>query len=131
MKIELDNMIAAARKHNPEALEDPELRERIAKAWTQIQLTQLLNYRALSKILKGEKNWPEVPIAKLQWSYLAQTLAELNLDLLGPAGLLARGGPDTVDKGQWTRLYSYQRYTSIGAGTTQVQKNIIADRAIQ
>src|SRR3954452_23261679 len=41
MKIELDNMIAATRKHNPEALEDPELRERIAKAWTQIQLTQL------------------------------------------------------------------------------------------
>src|SRR5438105_10782948 len=32
MKIELDNMIAAARKHNPEALDDPDLRERIAKA---------------------------------------------------------------------------------------------------
>jgi alkylation response protein AidB-like acyl-CoA dehydrogenase len=131
MKSDLDHIVESARKHNPGALADPELRERIGRAYTQIELTRLLNYRALSKILKGEKNWPEVPIAKLQWSHLAQTLAELNVDLLGPAGLLARGGPDAVDKGQWTRLYSYQRYTSIGAGTTQVQKNIIADRAIK
>src|SRR3954447_7930835 len=131
MKSDLDAVVEAARKHNPGALADPELRERVGRAYTQIELTRLLNYRALSKILKGEKNWPEVPIAKLQWSYLAQTLAELNLDLLGPAALLSRGGPDAVDKGSWTRLYSYQRYTSIGAGTTQVQKNIIADRAIK
>jgi alkylation response protein AidB-like acyl-CoA dehydrogenase len=131
MKSDLDAIVESARKHNPGALADPELRERIGRAYTQIELTRLLNYRALSKILKGEKNWPEVPIAKLQWSHLAQTLAELNVDLLGPAALLARGGPDAIDKGQWTRLYSYQRYTSIGAGTTQVQKNIIADRAIR
>jgi alkylation response protein AidB-like acyl-CoA dehydrogenase len=131
MKSDLDAIVESTRKHNPGALADPELRERIGRAYTQIELTRLLNYRALSKILKGEKNWPEVPIAKLQWSYLAQTLAELNVDLLGPAALLARGGPDAIDKGQWSRLYSYQRYTSIGAGTTQVQKNIIADKAIR
>ena len=115
---------------NPAALDDPELRDRIARAYTQIEFTRLLNYRALSKVLKGEKNWPEVPIAKLQWSYLAQTLAELAVDLLGPAGLFAKGGPDAVDDGTWNRLYVFQRYTSIGAGTTEVQKNIIADRAI-
>jgi alkylation response protein AidB-like acyl-CoA dehydrogenase len=131
MKSDLDNIIETTRKYNPGALADPELRERIGRAYTQIEFTRLLNFRALSKVLKGEKNWPEVPIAKLQWSYLSQTLAELNVDLLGPAALLERGGPDAIDKGSWTRLYSYQRYTSIGAGTTQVQKNIIADKAIQ
>ena len=130
MKIELENMIETVRKHNPAALEDPGLRERIAEAWTQIRLTQLLNYRALTKILRGEKNWPEVPFAKLQWSFLSQTLAELGVDLLGPAGILAKGGPDAVDNGHWTHQYTWQRYTSIGAGTTEVQKNIIADRAI-
>ena len=69
-----------------------------------------------------------MPLAKLQWSHLAQTLAELAVDLLGPAGMLAQGGPDAVDGGAWNRLYVFQRYTSIGAGTTEVQKNIIADR---
>lgn len=131
MKSDLDAVIESTRKHNPEALADRGLRDRIARAYTQIEMTRLLNYRALSKVLKGGKNWPEVPIAKLQWSHLAQTLAELAVDLLGPAALPARGGPDAIDKGSWTRLYSYQRYTSIGAGTTQVQKNIIADKAIQ
>jgi alkylation response protein AidB-like acyl-CoA dehydrogenase len=131
MAIELEDIIKTVRKLNPEALEDPTLRDRIARAFTQVELTRLLNARALSKIMKGEKNWPEVPLAKLQWSYLAQTLAELNVDLLGPLGLLWKGEQDAVDSGAWSRLYVYQRYTSIGAGTTEIQKNVIADRALK
>src|SRR5712692_2680457 len=82
LKFELDNMIAAARKHNLEALADPDIRDRIARAHTQIEFTRLLNARALTKVLKGEKTWPEVPIAKLQWSFLSQYLAELYVDIL-------------------------------------------------
>lgn len=131
MKADLEAMVNLARSANPDALDDPEIRERIARAYTDIEYTRLLNYRALSKILKGEPNWPEVPLAKLQWSHLAQTLAELGVDLLGPTGVLARGAADSPDGGRLNRLYVYQRYTSIGAGTTEVQKNIIADRAIK
>ncbi len=130
MKADLEAMVSLARSTNPDALRDPELRERIARAHTDIEYTRLLNYRALSKIIKGEPNWPEVPLAKLQWSHLAQTLAELACDLLGPEAILAKGGPDAVDGGAWNRLYVFQRYTSIGAGTTEVQKNIISQRAI-
>jgi alkylation response protein AidB-like acyl-CoA dehydrogenase len=128
---DLRAMIEAARAVNPAALDDPGITDRLARAWTEIELTRLLVYRALSKVIRGEKNWPEVPFSKLQYSMLAQTLAELAVDLLGPAGLLARGGPDAVDRGKWTRLYSFQRYTTIGGGSTEVQKNIIADRAIK
>jgi alkylation response protein AidB-like acyl-CoA dehydrogenase len=127
---DLRAMVTTARSVNPDALDDPGLRDRIARAWTDIELARLLSLRALSKIIKGEKNWPEVPFAKLSWSALAQTLAALSVDLLGPAGVLARGGPDAVDRGKWTRLYSFQRYSTIGGGSTEVQKNIIADRAI-
>jgi alkylation response protein AidB-like acyl-CoA dehydrogenase len=128
---DLRAMIMAARSVNPAALEDPSIQERLARTWTDIELARLLTMRALSKIIKGEKNWPEVPFAKLQWSELAQTLADLAVDLLGPVGLLARGGPDAVDRGKWTRLYAFQRYSTIGGGSTEVQKNIIADRAIR
>ncbi|WP_334144751.1 acyl-CoA dehydrogenase family protein [Rhabdothermincola sp.] len=131
MRADLDAMINLAKAVNPGALDDPEIRQRIARAHTDIEYTKLLNYRALSKILRNEKNWPEVPLAKLQWSHLAQTLAELAVDLLGPYGMMAKGGPDAVDGGAWNRLYVFQRYTSIGAGTTEVQKNIIADKAIK
>lgn len=130
MRADLDAMINLARSINPQALADPALRERIARAHTAIEYTRLLNYRALSKLLKRQRTWPEVPLAKLQWSHLAQTLAELALDLLGPVGMMSRGAPDAADGGAWNRLYLFQRYTSIGAGTTEVQKNIIADRAL-
>jgi alkylation response protein AidB-like acyl-CoA dehydrogenase len=128
---DLRAMVEAARTVNPDALADPSLQDRLAKAFTEIELARLLSLRALSKVIKGEKPWPEVPFAKLQWSALAQSQAELAVDLLGPAGVLARGGPDTVDRGKWTRLYSFQRYSTIGGGSTEVQKDIIADRAIK
>ena len=131
MRSDLDAMVSLARSVNPDALRDPAIRERIADAHTRIEFTKLLNHRALSKILRNEKNWPEVPLAKLQWSHLAQTLAELAVDLLGPDALYAKGAPDAVEGGAWNRLYVFQRYTSIGAGTTEVQKNIIADKAIK
>lgn len=131
LKAELEGMIDAARRHNPGALADPDIRDRVARAWTQIEFTRLLNARALSKVLKGEKTWPEVPLAKLQWSHLSQTLAELNIDILGPLGLLGRGAPGAVDGGHAAHNYPWQRYTSIGAGATEVQKNIIADKAIR
>src|SRR5205823_5873585 len=85
MAADLRSMISAAKATNPDALRDPEIRERIARAFTDIEYTKLLNYRALTKIIKGEKNWPEVPLAKLQWSYLAQTPAQRAADRLGPA----------------------------------------------
>ncbi len=131
MRSDLDAMVNLARSVNPGALDDPDLRARVADAHTRIEYTRLLNHRALAKILRNEKNWPEVPLAKLQWSYLAQTLAELAVDLLGPAALAAKGAEGAVDGGAWNRLYVFQRYTSIGAGTTEVQKNIIADKALK
>ncbi|MGQ0434868.1 MAG: acyl-CoA dehydrogenase family protein [Microthrixaceae bacterium] len=131
LRSELDAMIAMAREHNPDALADPGIRERIARMYTQVELTRLLNARALSKVLKGEKTWPEVPIAKLQWSHLSQALAELNVDMLGAIGVLAKGGPDALAGGHAAHNYPWQRFTSIGAGATEVQKNIIADRAIK
>jgi alkylation response protein AidB-like acyl-CoA dehydrogenase len=130
LRAELDGMIAAAREHNPDALDDPDIRDRIARMYTQVEVTRLLNARALSKTLKGERTFPENQIAKLQWSHLSQALAELNIDILGPIGLLAKGGPDALQSGHAAHNYPWMRYTSIGAGATEVQKNIIADRAI-
>ena len=130
LRAELDQIIATAHEHNPDSLADPGIRDRIARLYTQVELTRLLNARALSKVLKGERSWPEVPLAKLQWSHLSQALAELNVDMLGPLGILAKGGPDAVDGGHAAHNYPWQRYTSIGAGATEVQKNILADRAI-
>ena len=128
---DLRAMVEAARSVNPAALDDPGIQDRLAEIWTEIELAKLLSLRALSRIIKGERPWPEVQFAKLEWSSLAQSMAELAVDMLGPAGVLAKGGPDAVDRGKWTRLYSFQRYSTVGGGSSEVQKNIIADRAIK
>ncbi len=131
MAADLKAIVSLARSENPGALRDPVLMDRVGRTFAEIELTRLLNYRALTKIMRGEPNWPEVPLAKLQWSTISQTIAELAIDLLGPAGALGRGGPDAVDNGRWTRNYPWQRYTSIGAGATEIQKNIIAKKALR
>jgi alkylation response protein AidB-like acyl-CoA dehydrogenase len=131
MAQDLRALLHTARAENPDALRDPAIRERVAKLHIQIEATRLLIARALSKVLKGEKGWPEVPLAKLQWGYISLWLAELALDVLGPTGALLKGAPGAVDGGVWARNYVWQRYTTIGAGPTEVQKNIIADRALK
>ena len=52
-------------------------------------------------------------------------------NVLGPTGALLKGAPGAIDDGMWARNYVWQRYTTIGAGPTEVQKNIIADRALR
>ncbi len=131
MAQDLRALLQTAKSVNPAALEDPAIRDRVARLHTQIEFTRLLLMRALSKVLNGEKGWPEVPLAKLQWGSISLWLAELAVDVLGPAGVLAKGAPGAVDGGVWARNYVWQRYTTIGAGPTEVQKNIIADRALK
>ena len=58
-------------------------------------------------------------------------MAELPAPLPGPLGILAPGAPDPVAGAHPAHNYPWQRFTSIGAGATEVQKNIIADRAIK
>jgi alkylation response protein AidB-like acyl-CoA dehydrogenase len=131
LSADLRALVEATRSVNPDALEDPSILDRLAKVHTEIELAKLLSLRALTKVSRGEKPWPEVQFAKLAWSKLAQVTSDLAIDMLGPVGLLGRGGPDSVDRGKWNRLYSFQRYSSIGGGSTEVQKDIIADRAIR
>ncbi|MFZ4585075.1 MAG: acyl-CoA dehydrogenase family protein [Acidimicrobiia bacterium] len=131
MATDLQTLISAARAENPDALRDPEIRERIARLWTEIEQTRLINARALTKIIRKQNNWPEVPLAKLQWSSISQKMAELALDLLGEGATILKGGAGAIDGGSWARNYSWQRYTSIGAGATEIQKNIIAKKALK
>ncbi len=131
MANDLRQLLQTAKSVNPEALNDPLIRDRVARLHTQIEFTRLLLARALAKVLNGEKGWPEVPLAKLQWGDISLWLAELALDVLGPAGLITKGSADAIDGGLWARNYVWQRYTTIGAGPTEVQKNIIADRALR
>ena len=131
MAQDLRNLLQTAARRESRRVARSRDSRAVAKLHIQIEATRLLISRALSKVLKGEKGWPEVPLAKLQWGYISLWLAELALDVLGPTGTLLKGAPGAIDGGLWARNYVWQRYTTIGAGPTEVQKNIIADRALK
>jgi len=64
------------------------------------------------------------------WSELDQRMKDLALELQGPYGALERGAPPAIDGGRWQYEYLWSRAASIYAGTSEVQRNIIAQRVL-
>ena len=110
------------------ASEDPLFRDRIARHWVELQGLRFTNYRALTKLVQTGVPGPEGSIAKLHWSETNQRLTKLALEILGPSAQL--DGED----GPWQGFWQYQQLRSRGntieAGTSEVLRNIIAERVL-
>jgi alkylation response protein AidB-like acyl-CoA dehydrogenase len=122
---ELEQIIAAAKQRGADR--DPELRRRIADAW--IGLRVMRSY-ALRVLAHGERG--ELPAAglgaKLYWSNWHRALGELAMDVLGPDAELIAGAPYALTPLQETFLFS--RADTIYAGSNEIQRNVIALRAL-
>jgi alkylation response protein AidB-like acyl-CoA dehydrogenase len=102
------------------ASKDPLLRQRLAAVYLEGELLKLLSERALSAAIHGRAPGPESSLAKLTWSQAEQHLAEVAAQVLGP----------TAGNGQWARDLVYSRSFTIAGGTTEVNRNIIAQRIL-
>lgn len=122
---ELDEVIVAA-KGNGKA-RDPLIRQRIAKA--EIGL-RLMRYGALRMLSGGSGGAVEAAALtyKIQWATWRRSLGELAIDVLGIDGELAGGDDYAFDK--LSTLFLYSRADTIYGGTNQIQRNIIAERAL-
>lgn len=67
---------------------------------------------------------------KLIWSDLDQRVKAAALDILGPGALVQKGDPLAVEDGYWAYELLWSRAASIYAGTSEVQRNIIARRVL-
>ena len=102
------------------AAENPAIRQRLARVYLEGELLKLLSDRALSGALHGREMGPESSIAKLVWSETAQHVGEVAGAVLGP----------DANSGEWGRDRVAMRSHTIAGGTTQVNKNIIAQRVL-
>jgi alkylation response protein AidB-like acyl-CoA dehydrogenase len=102
------------------AAEDPVIRQHVARVYMEGELLKLISERALSGELHGRAMGPEGSIAKLLWSEAEQHITEVAAEVLGPDGL----------DGGWARDRVYSRALTIAGGTTQVNKNIVAQRIL-
>ena len=87
-------------------------------------------YRGLTKTMENGVPGPEGSLGKWQWADINQAIAELALDIEGPYAALDRGAEHAVNGGAWQYLYLRSRANSIEGGTTDILKNIIAERVL-
>jgi alkylation response protein AidB-like acyl-CoA dehydrogenase len=109
--------------------EDDPRRQRIAQAAIEVEIAKWHNWRTLTRHVRGEKLGPESSFIKLYWSEMSQRMHDVIMEVLGPAGILD-GGAHAVARGRLLRSYLYYRAASIFAGTSEVQRNIIAGRVL-
>jgi alkylation response protein AidB-like acyl-CoA dehydrogenase len=108
--------------------DDPLVRDRIARQWVELQGLRFTNYRALTSLVRTGVPGPEGSVAKLHWSESNQRLTKLALELLGPEAQL--DGDGAVWNGYWQYQQLRSRGNTIEAGTSEVLRNIIAERVL-
>ncbi|HEY2809048.1 MAG TPA: acyl-CoA dehydrogenase family protein [Steroidobacteraceae bacterium] len=121
---ELDAIIAAARAN--ELLADPLIRQRLAHAHVGLKLMRYSALRMLSNAQEGKLSH-EAYTYKIFWATWRKKLGELAADVLGPAGEIA------APPYEWEplpQLFLSARADTIYGGTNQIQRNIIAERAL-
>ena len=101
---------------------DAGLRERVAREWIELQALRYTNYRALTTLVQTGIPGPEGSVSKLHWSEQNQRLTKLARELLGEDGLL--------DDGYWHYQQLRSRGNTIEAGTSEILRNIIAERVV-
>jgi alkylation response protein AidB-like acyl-CoA dehydrogenase len=124
---ELDAVIEAA-KANGRA-NDPMIRQRIAAIAGELELLRLHSMHILTQVEQGRELGFEASMTKLQWSETHQDLGELYMDVLGYAGQAVPGTP-TQDLDPMQEMFLWSRSETIWGGSSQVQRNIVAERVL-
>ena len=141
--------IDAIREQHPEGVADPHLRQRIAEVYIEHTLLDLIRLRTLTAALKGEAPGPEASIRKILADEHGQHVMSLARDMVGAHAMLTGGdgtdafvpgtdtkglGPDRPAGGLahpgWYDGYMFSQALTIGGGTGDVQRNIVAERVL-
>lgn len=112
------------------AIEDPVLRDKLVEFIIEIQSNALCRQRVPIQPLNQEKPFG-VPLAsKLMFTEFVRRLNEFAVTLTGTGGSYYVGDPNAVDEGLWTRAYLNAFSATIGGGTSQIQRNIVAEHVL-
>jgi alkylation response protein AidB-like acyl-CoA dehydrogenase len=120
VRIALGDLRELARERG--VADDPVIRQKLAQLTIEVELLRLNSWRGLTQIMKRGVPGPEGSLPKWQWSDINQALTELAVEILG------EDGADW--ESPWTYRLLRSRANSIEGGTTEILKNIIAERVL-
>ena len=104
------------------ALDDPRLADKLADLHIRTEVLRLMAWRGLTAIQRYGQPGPEGSLTKWLWSETNQMLTQVAADVIGPRALTA-GEP-------WAYELLRARGNSIEGGTTEILKNIVAERVL-
>ena len=122
---EFNEIVAVAKKNG--AAKNPAIRQRIADAYVGLKIMRANSMRTLSGGESGELQ-KEAMMYKLYWATWHRNLGKLAMDVLGAESEILDAGPYQLSRLQ--SMYLFTRSDTIYGGTNQIQRNIIAERAL-
>ena len=121
-----DGLVALAKDGNADA----RLQDQVASAYIDAQAMMLMGYRGFAKYAQG-KSAPEHSILKLFGSEAQRRMFLTGMEALGPEALdNSRPAPSIIRPGSWAEQYLRSFGTTIAGGTSEIQRNIIAERVL-
>lgn len=120
---ELDHLVELARSNG--RLDDPSIRQRLMKFWTELKLMQWNAMRTMSNAVPG----PEASISKLLWASWHREMTNMMIDVMGPHGLIAPAASGG-HLGMEQSLFLFSRSDTIYGGSNEVQRNVMGERAL-
>lgn len=139
-RAEVDRLCELARRTGRGS--DPVVRQRLAWCLARVEVMRFLGYRILSDVLGGKDMGHAASISKLYWSEYHRVATQLALDLQGLSGLDLVGkspsrhfraddpGTDPSSTRSWWQVSLNARAGTIYAGTSEVQRTILAEQAL-
>jgi len=115
--------------HRRGTVADRTVRQQFAQFQIEVEIMKLHCFKVMSDLEQGRPQ-SDVSVLKLYGSELVQRLDDFALSVQGPYAQLWRGTPQVVDEGQWQYGWLMARAMTIASGTSEVQRNIIAQRLL-
>jgi alkylation response protein AidB-like acyl-CoA dehydrogenase len=112
------------------AADDSHYRQRIAQLYIEAETMRINAYRGITKTMQSGIPGPEGSVGKWQWADINQAITELAMEIEGAYAPLERGAEHAVADGAWQHEFLRSRANSIEGGTTDILKNIIAERVL-
>ena len=128
---ELVDLVKTLSRDDRPLNEFPEIRKKIIYLAADVEKAKVLQRKVLSIALQDQVPQTEAAIFKLFSTKLHQRLANAAMDILGPEGLFTKDYEKSHADGKWEWSYRSTLVDTIGAGTTEIQKNTIAKKALK
>jgi alkylation response protein AidB-like acyl-CoA dehydrogenase len=110
--------------------DDPLVRQAVAQAKIEAHTFRMNQLRALTRYQQGAAPGPEASLTKLFWSEMHRRMQETATSIQGPYAGLERGAEWSIDGGLWQDSWMWSFAETIYAGTSEIQRNIIAERVL-